>query len=99
MARKPADAGREQLRGAMAHQTKTVDIAGVALSVSWSRGVTVSTLDPESSDRGSNLREASSFFFHRARSEADQGRGHVGLLHHALAQPHSVLTGLSVPSA
>ena len=57
MARKPADAGREQLRGTMAHQTKTVDIAGVALSVSWSRGVTVSTLDPESSDRGSNPRE------------------------------------------
>ena len=27
--------------------------------VHWSRGVTVSTLDPESSDRGSNPREAS----------------------------------------
>ena len=57
MAPKPAAAGREQLRGAMAHQTKAVHIAGVGLSVSWSRGVTVSTLDPESSDRGSNPRE------------------------------------------
>ena len=57
MAPKPAAAGHEQLRGAMTHQTKTVHIVDVALSVSWSRGVPVSTLDPESSNRGSNPHE------------------------------------------
>ena len=34
------------------------DILGDSAEHSWSRGVTVSTLDSESSDRGSNPREA-----------------------------------------
>ena len=41
-------------------------------AVSWPRGVTVSTLDSESSDRGSNPREAFSF----ARSHAQFANNH-----------------------
>ena len=43
-------------------------------SLTWSRGVTVSTLDSESSDRGSNPREALGHGSKEARTKASMNR-------------------------
>ena len=59
----------------LVHQIVALDEAWLDLVFNRPRGVTVSTLDSESSDRGSNPREA--FVFVAAARDRRPGRAHM----------------------